>query len=65
MIVVTDDVAVVNKKEDNVSSSPSSAHAADESTTSTWDSEHDLAGKDVFQSSLFHAPIVNCLSGLL
>jgi len=74
MIVVTDGVVVLpmSKKEDNLSSSPSSSHTADESTaatsrheSSTLDSEHDLAGKDVFQSSLFHAPIVNCLSGLL
>ena len=53
MIVVTDDVAVLpmSKKEDNVSSSPSSTHAADESTaatssheSSTRDSQRDLAG---------------------
>ena len=51
MIVVTDDVAVLSKKEDNVSSSPSSTHAAGESTaatsrheSSTRDSQRDLAG---------------------
>ena len=63
MIVLTDDVAVLpmSKKEDNLSSSTSSSHAAGESTaatsrknSSTWDSQHDLAGKGVLKRSPCH-----------
>jgi len=63
MIVVSDDVAVLpmSKKDDNLSSLPSSSHAAGESTTatprknsSTWDSQHDLAGKGVLKRSPCH-----------